>query len=643
VYVGGCVSSSFIRLFGNQTVLQSYSGSGSERWNRVIDVLPDAKECVIAMTVESSKLIVAIESDRSRRGNYLLAVEATTGADIWRSADVLTNPTVVPSDIRAAESGRIFVFGDSDPSRQSAQIASLRKIDVSGVPTIKAAFLSLPSPSPTFRTAFAVTLGLQTTAGASYTATQPTQIWLSRGAGTGALSGGSSCTVVTGQSSCSISGLTYDRAESGVSLIAEVDGSLPTVSPLFDVARAPTQTTIEVLTASPYYAFDRIQVRYSVAGIAPSQANEGYINRSYNAQSCVSLPPLAGYVLREECTVSIRVGEQLNANFYSNSGYADSVATPLNLSVAPVPLTVQAASMPSPRVVVGTQFLLTAKLLGARGENLSNEYEIYVDARDSNGNTECNFSLGNAGAPRSCYPIVSVTGVRNYTINVQPSPNIVTPTPVNVSVDVIAGLAISGFLATNGNANPKFCATATNADCDVNVELNRYYCTLPIGWTGLIYPQVDDLTARVTPNVISVSGEAGSITRDVYFTAGSACSFDIDANGAIEAFSDGLFVLRAMLGMPAAVNEVSPVNVCARRAAPDRTTFVNSQIASLKYDIDGNGSVSAATDGLLLMRALLGFKGDAVTNGALGIGASRQNWDSIRSYLSGACGVGALF
>jgi PQQ-like domain len=643
VYVGGCLFAGYgSESLGSRIFLQSYSSSGSERWNRVVDVLPDAKECVASMTIESSRLIVAVESSRSSRANYLVAVDAASGTELWRSADALSDPAVIPSDMRAAESGRVFVLGDNDRSRQLVQIASLRKVNVSSVSTIKAAFLSLANPSPTFRTAFAVTLGLQTSTGAAHTATQPTQIWLSRGAGTGALSGPTSCTVATGQSSCSISGLAYDRAETGVSLVAEVDGSLPTTSPLFDVARAPTQTTMEVLTAPPYYAFDRIQVRYSVTGVAPIQSNEGYINRSPYAQSCVTLPQLAGFVLREECTIRIRVGEQLSANFYSNSGYAESAATPINLSISPVPLSLQAASVPSPRVVVGTEFLLTAKLLGVRGEDLSSEYEIYVDARDSNGNTVC--SLYPNGRPiRSCSTFASLTGVRNYVISVQSSSNIIAPNPANFSVEVIAGLALSGSLSPNGNVNPKFCATATNADCDVSVELNRYFCALPIGWTGSIYPQVDDLTARATPNVISISGEAGSIVRDVYFNSGAACSFDTDANGAIETFSDGLFVLRAMLGMPAAANETLPTNACARRTASDRTSFVGDQIASLKYDIDGNGSVSAATDGLLLMRALLGLRGDAVTAGALGVGATRQNWNAVRDYLAGSCGVGALY
>jgi hypothetical protein len=641
VYVGGCVFSGYgSELIGTKTLLQSYTSSGNERWGQTIDVLLDAKECVASLASDSTRLLVAVESNRATRANYLLAVDLATGVETWRSADVLSNPSVVASDMRAAEPGRLLVFGDNDRSRKSPQIASLRKVDVSIVSTIKTAFVSLPTPSAVFRTPFTVILGLQTTAGATHTVTQPTQIWLSLGSGSGTLSGPHSCTVAAGQSSCVVSGLTYDRAETGVSLAAEIDGSAPTTSALFDVAFAPTQTTIEVLNAPPFYAYDRVQVRYSVTGVAPMLGQEGYLNRSPYPSSCVTLPPLAGFVLREECSVRLAVGTQLSANFYSYTGYGPSTASPIALSVSPVALTIEAASVPTPRVIVGTQFLLTTRIFGARGENLANENDIFLSASDANGNYVCNFSQGTP-ALRSCNLTANVTGLRTYSISVQNTPNIVPPSPASVSVDVIAGLSITGSLSTNGNSNARMCASSPNADCDVSVELNRYFCALPIGWTGTIYPQVDDLTARATPNAISVLGEAGSVVRDVYFSTGATCSFDIDANGAIETFTDGLFALRAMLGMPGTANEASSASACARRTGSDRTTFANGQIASLKYDIDGDGAVLAATDGVLLMRTLLGFRGDSVTSGAVGNGASRPSWEAIRAYLAGSCGVTA--
>ena len=56
-------------------------------------------------------------------------------------------------------------------------------------------------------------------------------------------------------------------------------------------------------------------------------------------------------------------------------------------------------------------------------------------------------------------------------------------------------------------------------------------------------------------------------------------------------------------------------------------------------DIDGDGIVSPATDGLLLARAAAGMTGNAVIANALGAGAKRNTWPLIRDYLITQCGM----
>lgn len=56
-------------------------------------------------------------------------------------------------------------------------------------------------------------------------------------------------------------------------------------------------------------------------------------------------------------------------------------------------------------------------------------------------------------------------------------------------------------------------------------------------------------------------------------------------------------------------------------------------------DIDGDGKVSPTTDGLLLARASAGMTGNAVTTGAVGVGAQRSTWAAIRDYLVMQCGM----
>jgi hypothetical protein len=56
-------------------------------------------------------------------------------------------------------------------------------------------------------------------------------------------------------------------------------------------------------------------------------------------------------------------------------------------------------------------------------------------------------------------------------------------------------------------------------------------------------------------------------------------------------------------------------------------------------DVDGNSSIDALTDGLMLLRAMFGLTGTPVTNGAIGSGATRTTWAQIRPYLNGNCGT----
>lgn len=55
---------------------------------------------------------------------------------------------------------------------------------------------------------------------------------------------------------------------------------------------------------------------------------------------------------------------------------------------------------------------------------------------------------------------------------------------------------------------------------------------------------------------------------------------------------------------------------------------------SCAFDIDGNNSVSAATDGLLLLRYLLGIRGNALIDRTIGAGASRDTAELIELFIA---------
>jgi len=67
---------------------------------------------------------------------------------------------------------------------------------------------------------------------------------------------------------------------------------------------------------------------------------------------------------------------------------------------------------------------------------------------------------------------------------------------------------------------------------------------------------------------------------------------------------------------------------------------VMSGVCSL--DLDDDGRVGATTDGVQLVRSLLGFSGAALTQGVLGGGAQRTSASAIREHLRINCGIPGL-
>ena len=65
-------------------------------------------------------------------------------------------------------------------------------------------------------------------------------------------------------------------------------------------------------------------------------------------------------------------------------------------------------------------------------------------------------------------------------------------------------------------------------------------------------------------------------------------------------------------------------------------------VGTCTLDLDGDGIVSPTTDGLLLVRALLGFSHNAVTANATGPNAQRNTWIAIKTHLQRKCGMPGL-
>ena len=107
---------------------------------------------------------------------------------------------------------------------------------------------------------------------------------------------------------------------------------------------------------------------------------------------------------------------------------------------------------------------------------------------------------------------------------------------------------------------------------------------------------------------------------------------DIDVNGDYEALTDGLMILRYLFGLagPAVITGAIGPN-----ALVSDPSHVQSRLQDLRplFDLDGNGAADALTDGLMLIRYLFGLRGTAMTSSAIGTGATRTTAAEIESYI----------
>ena len=108
--------------------------------------------------------------------------------------------------------------------------------------------------------------------------------------------------------------------------------------------------------------------------------------------------------------------------------------------------------------------------------------------------------------------------------------------------------------------------------------------------------------------------------------------FDIDLDGETAALTDGLLVLRHLFGFSGATLTEGAVTSSATRSDADT---IASYLDTNKdhFDIDGDGSTEALTDGLLLLRYLFGFGGATLIEGAVGTDATRTTADEIKTYF----------
>ena len=126
--------------------------------------------------------------------------------------------------------------------------------------------------------------------------------------------------------------------------------------------------------------------------------------------------------------------------------------------------------------------------------------------------------------------------------------------------------------------------------------------------------------------------ENKSLTTQSTSNTGNIISWDIDKDGTADALTDGLLLLRYAFGLTGASLVASAVSASSTLS----TAEIESEIATVISiaDIDADGNVDALTDGLLLLRYLFGLSGDALVNSAISTEATRTSATAIEVYIA---------
>ena len=108
-------------------------------------------------------------------------------------------------------------------------------------------------------------------------------------------------------------------------------------------------------------------------------------------------------------------------------------------------------------------------------------------------------------------------------------------------------------------------------------------------------------------------------------------TWDIDNNGEADALTDGLLMLRHTFGLEGAA--LLDGVVATNSPLSDAGIMDNMAATMAIADIDGNGAVDALTDALMLLRYLFDLTGEALVKDAVSTDASRTSHSDIQQYI----------
>ena len=166
--------------------------------------------------------------------------------------------------------------------------------------------------------------------------------------------------------------------------------------------------------------------------------------------------------------------------------------------------------------------------------------------------------------------------------------------------------------------------TGAGASCNVTLGSGAGNCALS--------PVVIGVNQTVTA---SYGGDASRAASSGTTPLTVKSTLDVDDNGTPQAAVDGAMLLRYLFGLTGtALTNGITMGSGAQRTDPAAINTFLGQVFSV-LDIDADTKVNPMTDGLLIMRYLLGLRGTALIQGAVAPtpGATRTSASDIEDYI----------
>jgi uncharacterized repeat protein (TIGR01451 family) len=247
-------------------------------------------------------------------------------------------------------------------------------------------------------------------------------------------------------------------------------------------------------------------------------------------------------------------------------------------------------------------------------------------------------------AVAASYPpiTVSVTVAGNATSPLVNSASVTTTAPevntannaVTDSTVIVAGVAGSLAVTKAGSGSGTVTSLDSGINCGAtcaqtyivgsNIQLTATPAgaALFTGWLGAC--------TGVGTCAVPVSGSE-TVKATFAASAPGPRILDIDSNSQYGPATDGVLIVRYLFGLTGSALTADALGVGATRTGPPQLpTYLLDILPFL--DVDGNGRADPLTDGVMIIRKMLGLTGTAITTGALGTGATR-NAAQIEAYI----------